>query len=74
MTGKEFATRLLGIPRYRQEFDGNEHFRNQVNRIQKVDEIHTNVLLDCMVSLSNALADKDLEMIEMGEYGKEYFK
>lgn len=74
MTGKEFATRLLGIPRYRQEFDENEHFRNQVNRIQKVDEIHTNVLLGCMVSLSNALADKDLEMIEMGEYGKEYFK
>lgn len=74
MTGKEFVTRLLGVPRYRQEFDENEYFRNQVNHIQKVDDIHTHVLLDGMVSLAKALADKDLEMIEMGEYGKEYFK
>ena len=52
MTGKEFVTRLLGVPRYRQEFVYNANFINQVKHIQKVYEIHTQVLLDGMFSLA----------------------
>lgn len=64
MNGKEFVSRLLRVSKYRNAYDTNGYFRNQLSRLENKEEIHIQDLIECMVSLSNELTQKDIDMLD----------
>lgn len=69
MNGKEFVSRLLRVSKYRNAYDTNGYFRNQLSRLENKEEIHTQDLIECMVSLSNELTQKDIDMLDHLDQG-----
>lgn len=64
MTGREFVTRLLHVSKYRNVFDTNGYFRTEIKKIEAKSEVHTVDLVECMVTLSAELIQKDIDMID----------
>lgn len=64
MNGNEFVRRLLKIPKYRDVFDVNGYFRAEIKKLEVKKEIHTQDLIECIVTLSNELVQKDIDMID----------
>ncbi len=69
MSGKEFVDRLLRSSRFRSAYDENMYFRNQIDHLRKVKDVHTQHLIECMICLSNELIQKDLDMIAHSDNG-----
>lgn len=69
MSGKEFVDRLLRSSRFRSVYDENMYFRNQIDHLREVKDVHTQHLIECMICLSNELIQKDLDMIARSDNG-----
>lgn len=64
MSGNEFVRRLLEIQKYRDIFDTNEYFRAEMWKLEAKKEIHTQDLIESIITLSNKLIQKDIDMID----------
>lgn len=69
MSGKEFTDKLLKVPQFRSTYDENGYFRNQIEHLRKIEEIHTQDLIVCMICLSNELTQKDIDMLDHLDQG-----
>lgn len=69
MSGKDFVRKLLKIPKYRDVFDVNGYFRIEIKKLETKKEIHTQNLIECIVTLSNELVQKDIDMIDRIDQG-----
>lgn len=67
MTGIEFYEQVLSVPKYREAYEDNMYFNQQMQYLKQRKAITQATLLNSIQYLSKQLLDAEIKMIEMND-------